>query len=332
MNNQEQKTREELKEEDASLEDSTIHEPTTEVQPTANVGATVNLSNENIQIKSSLEDLKNFVQNPKNHKQKIATVGKLMYDEFVKIENSVNNINSYIENLTQRLESTNESIKNKIQEVEAKAQKKISDKIEELDARKKEEIENAKKYAIEKSIDSAINVVDQLEIAIDFASKDPAVKNYVSGFKMVLSSFINWLKNVNIHRMDIKPGDKFDEKYMSASDKVSDPKYPADHVSKVMKSGYILYDRVIRHTMVAVSDGVDYQPEQAASEEVAEKPTPAPAPAPSAQEPAKQKPTAPTPPAQAPNKPPVVHPTKPTSAPTPPSAPKQPITHQIVKK
>lgn len=109
--------------------------------------------------------------------------------------------------------------------------------------------------------------------------------------------------------MDIKPGDKFDEKYMSASDKASDPDYPADHVCKVMKSGYKLYDRVVRHAMVAVSDGVGYV--EPASSEQEQPQTPAKSTqTPPAQEtasaPAKTKPTAPPTNNLNANKPPVV--------------------------
>lgn len=347
MNNQEHKNQneevqKEVKENPAQEEVSQPNDssnPTSESAPTLNAqdANNINLANENIQIKSSLDDLKNFVQNPKSQNQKIKTVNQLMHNEFVKIETAINNINNYIENLTHRLELTNENFKTKVQEVESKAQQKINDRIEELDKRKKEEIENAKKYAIEKSIDSAINIVDQLEIALEFASLDPAVKNYVSGFKMVLNSFVNWLASVNIHRMDIKPGDKFDEKYMSASDKASDPNYPADHVCKVMKSGYKLYDRVVRHAMVVVSDGVGYvEPASNEQEQPQAKPTQTPPAQETASAPAKTKPTAPPTNNLNANKPPVVSnpphqkPVQPPQSNTP--GPKQPITHQVIKK
>lgn len=151
-----------------------------------------------------------------------------------------------------------EDLKSKMLEIEDKAAKKIVERIEEMDVRKKEEIENAKKFAMEKSASEAINVIDQLEIAVSFAQKDPAVKNYVSGFKIVLDMFIKWLNQFNITKIEVTPGEAFDEKRMSALEKV--PSNLAKNcVVEVKKSGYMMHDKVIRHASVAVSDGTAAQ-------------------------------------------------------------------------
>ncbi|QZX48858.1 nucleotide exchange factor GrpE [Mycoplasma sp. E35C] len=335
MNNQDKNMMDEFQEVEEMLDDQNNKEEAQETTTSQPQASSVNIANEKAQIKQILTDLLNFVQNSNNQKHKLQRVSELLTEQFLKLDKSFNNVDAYITDLDSRLELTNENFKKKIQDVEATAQKKINERIEELDKRKKEELEEAKKYAIEKSIDSAINIVDQLEIALDFASLDPAIKNYVSGFRMVLNSFINWLNTVNIHRLEIKPGDKFDEKYMSASDKISDPNYPADHVCKVMKSGYKLYDRVIRHAMVSVSDGVGYVGEVT---DEANEPT---APVNSAQDQSaeiKQKPPI-SAPAAKPTAPQTLK--QPTKSPTPPpqqapaqkqASQQQPIRHQINKK
>lgn len=148
----------------------------------------------------------------------------------------------------------NEELRAKIGEIEDKASLKIIQKIDEMDKKKRTEIENAKKYAVEKSIGDAINVIDQLEIAIGFGTKDPAFKNYLSGFRMVLDMFLRWLAGFGVTKIAAHPGDPFDEKLMSAVEKIP-ASYPVNTVADVRKSGYMLHDRVVRHAVVAVSDG-----------------------------------------------------------------------------
>lgn len=171
MNNQEHKNQneevqKEVKENPAQEEvsqPSDSSNPTSESAPTLNAQDpnNINLANENIQIKSSLDDLKNFVQNPKSQNQKIKAVNQLMYNEFVKIETAINNINNYIENLTHRLELTNENFKTKVQEVESKAQQKINDRIEELDKRKKKRLKTLRSMRLKnQSIQQLISLIN----------------------------------------------------------------------------------------------------------------------------------------------------------------------------
>lgn len=84
-----------------------------------------------------------------------------MYNEFVKIETAINNINNYIENLTHRLELTNENFKTKVQEVESKAQQKINDRIEELDKRKKKRLKTLRSMRLKnQSIQQLISLIN----------------------------------------------------------------------------------------------------------------------------------------------------------------------------
>lgn len=101
------------------------------------------------------------MQNPKSQNQKIKAVNQLMYNEFVKIETAINNINNYIENLTHRLELTNENFKTKVQEVESKAQQKINDRIEELDKRKKKRLKTLRSMRLKnQSIQQLISLIN----------------------------------------------------------------------------------------------------------------------------------------------------------------------------
>lgn len=204
---------------------------------------------------NKIEEIKKNLK--ENSGAKIKAVSEKLNEQLNGLEKFVEDIVLSYENELSKLpnlQKMNEEFKNKVIDIENSASKKVMDKIEEIDKKKKEEVENAKKYAIEKSISSAINVIDQLEIAINFATNDPAVKNYVSGFKMVLDMFLKWLSELGIKQINVKPNDPFNEQIMSAIEKVSS-NLMKNHVVKVMKSGYMLYDKIIRHAAVTVSDG-----------------------------------------------------------------------------
>lgn len=204
---------------------------------------------------NKIEEIKKNLK--ENSGAKIKAVSEKLNEQLNGLEKFVEDIVLSYENELSKLpnlQKMNEEFKNKVIDIENSASKKVMDKIEEIDKKKKEEVESAKKYAIEKSISSAINVIDQLEIAINFAINDPAVKNYVSGFKMVLDMFLKWLSELGIKQINVKPNDPFNEQIMSAIEKVSS-NLMKNHVVKVMKSGYMLYDKIIRHAAVTVSDG-----------------------------------------------------------------------------
>lgn len=204
---------------------------------------------------NKIEEIKKNLK--ENSGSKVKAISEKLTEQLNDLEKFVENIILTYENELAKLpnlQKMNEDFKNKVIDIENSASKKVMDKIEEIDKKKKEEVENAKKYAIEKSISSAINVIDQLEIAINFAVNDPAVKNYVSGFKMVLDMFLKWLSELGIKQINVKPNDAFNEQTMSAIEKVSS-NLMKNHVVKVMKSGYMLYDKIIRHAAVTVSDG-----------------------------------------------------------------------------
>ncbi|WP_052663394.1 nucleotide exchange factor GrpE [[Mycoplasma] testudinis] len=202
-----------------------------------------------------LRKFKKFVSENNNQKLKSLTSG--FETNFKDLEEAFKGVIEAYDNELAKMpnvQKMNDDYLKKIVAIQDDASKKVAEKIEELTSKKKEEIEEAKKYAIEKSIMSAINVLDQLEIALSYAVMDPAVKNYVSGFRMVSDMFLRWLNELNIQKIPMEAGDPFDEQKMSAYEKV--PSHlPKNHVAKISKSAYTLHDRVIRHAVVSVSDG-----------------------------------------------------------------------------
>lgn len=140
------------------------------------------MDNVNNNFNQNIEKLKSFLKENNHQKNKTAT------NEIDSLIAAIEQ--SYKHSLEKDITIKNEEFLKKVKEVENKAALKIAEKIDELDKKKKEELENAKRFAIEKSIISAINVLDQLEIALGYAALDPTIKNYVAGFRMVADSFL----------------------------------------------------------------------------------------------------------------------------------------------
>ncbi|WP_052663937.1 nucleotide exchange factor GrpE [Mycoplasmoides alvi] len=208
--------------------------------------------NSSSEFDNKIQNLLNLVNNNMNTKIKAI---RNEFDELIKELSNLYKVQvSEFEKTSAIYAKANEDIQDKIQKLEERASKEIAQKIAEMDARKVEEIENAKKFAMEKAANGVLKVVDTIEFAINFASKDPAIKNYVSGFKMALDQFLKWLEQLEIHQIEIKPGDQFDEYKMSALE-TTKSNLPKNSVVEVKISGYMMHDKVIRHASVAVSDG-----------------------------------------------------------------------------
>ncbi|WP_054175781.1 nucleotide exchange factor GrpE [Mycoplasmoides pneumoniae] len=193
----------------------------------------------------------------KHNKAKVTQIEKELLQAVAELEKKfkqqVQNFNELQQKIP-NLQKVNEEFRLKVEKIQEEAQKKIQEKVAELTIKSKEELENAKKYVIEKSIDQPLIIIDQFEIALSYAQKDPQVKNYTTGFNMVLDAFSRWLEGFGVTKIAIEPGAQFDEKVMAALEVVPSDQ-PANTVVKVSKSGYKLHDKVIRFASVVVSQG-----------------------------------------------------------------------------
>ena len=159
--------------------------------------------------------------------------------------------------------------KNKHKEEQAKLQKKIDELEEELKVQKNEylkvfaEMENTKKrlkdeairdrkYASQKVIGELINPVDMLIQIVNMPSENPEVKNYQMGFQMIANQMAEILKGEGLAPIEAL-GKEFDPKTMQAMSTEWDSEKPEGLVLRVMQSGYMFKDRVLRPAMVVVN-------------------------------------------------------------------------------
>ena len=124
---------------------------------------------------------------------------------------------------------------------------------ENLKKRLQAESENVRKYRIQSFAMEILPVLDNLERALDVKVDDQNVKNYAKGFEMIYQQLVSILEKEGVKEIEAldKP---FDPNYHQAL--MQEPKEGVESgmVIEVLQKGYMLKDRVLRATLVKVSE------------------------------------------------------------------------------
>jgi molecular chaperone GrpE len=119
--------------------------------------------------------------------------------------------------------------------------------------RAEQEVDKARKYALERFAGELLPVVDNLERALESAPGDhEAVKPIAEGVELTLKSFFAALGKFNIEPVDPQ-GEPFDPQLHQAMSQVESPDVEPNTVIAVMQKGYTLNGRLVRPAMVMVS-------------------------------------------------------------------------------
>ena len=121
------------------------------------------------------------------------------------------------------------------------------------------EVADTRKYAASGLAKDLLNVSDNLRRALETVTEemregDAGVKNLVLGIEMVEKEMLSAFERQGITRLD-PLGEPFDHNFHQAMYEKEDTGYPAGTVAEVMQAGYVIYDRLLRPAMVAVSKG-----------------------------------------------------------------------------
>ena len=119
--------------------------------------------------------------------------------------------------------------------------------------RAEQDVEKARKFALEQFARELLPVVDNLERALEAtASQDAAVKPIAEGVELTLKSFLDALKKFNITPVDPQ-GEPFDPNLQQAMSMVENSAVEPNSVIAVMQKGYTLNGRLLRPAMVMIS-------------------------------------------------------------------------------
>lgn len=123
--------------------------------------------------------------------------------------------------------------------------------------RAEQDVEKARKFALERFCNELLPVVDNLERALESTAGDhEIVKPIAEGVELTLKSFRDALKKFHIEAVDPE-GEPFDPQLHQAMTMVENPEVEPNTVIAVMQKGYTLNGRLVRPAMVMVSKGVE---------------------------------------------------------------------------
>ena len=124
---------------------------------------------------------------------------------------------------------------------------------ENLKKRLQSEADNVRKYRIQGFATEVLPVIDNLERALDVKVDDPNVKNYAKGFEMIYQQLVHILEMEGVKEIEAK--DKpFDPNFHQALMQEAKEGVEPGMVIEVLQKGYMLKDRVLRATLVKVSE------------------------------------------------------------------------------
>jgi molecular chaperone GrpE len=119
--------------------------------------------------------------------------------------------------------------------------------------RAEQDVEKARKFALERFCGELLPVVDNLERALEATAGDQEIlKPIAEGVELTLKSFRDALKKFNVEMVDPE-GEPFDPQFHQAMSMVENAEVEPNTVIAVMQKGYTLNGRLVRPAMVMVS-------------------------------------------------------------------------------
>ncbi|MDB1124666.1 nucleotide exchange factor GrpE [Vibrio algarum] len=125
--------------------------------------------------------------------------------------------------------------------------------VDNMRRRSEQEIDKARKYALNKFAEELLPVIDNLERAIQAASVDnEAVKPLLEGVELTHKTFIDTIAKFGLQEINPE-GEVFNPEYHQAMSIQESADHEPNSVMFVMQKGYQLNGRVVRPAMVMVS-------------------------------------------------------------------------------
>ena len=132
--------------------------------------------------------------------------------------------------------------------------------MENLRRRTEKEVADSKVYGVSSFARDMLTVADNLQRAQANLPAEartdlpPAVKSFVEGVELTERDFLSRLARFGIKPMDTD-GQKFDPNRHEALFELPDPSVPSGTIAKVVETGYMIGDRILRPAKVGVARG-----------------------------------------------------------------------------
>lgn len=118
--------------------------------------------------------------------------------------------------------------------------------------RAEQEVEKARKFALERFCGDLLSVVDNLERALESSGDEQGSAALAEGVELTRKGFMDVLSKYGVETIDPQ-GEPFDPETAQAMSMVEQPDVEPNSVVAVMQKGYLLNGRLLRPAMVMVS-------------------------------------------------------------------------------
>ena len=187
---------------------------------------------------------------PETKIKKLTNDNKKLVSENKKLTEQIKNLINNVNELKLANEKSILSFQEKAKTFQSKAQNEVNRLKKELKNKLEKENEEFKKYNLQKTFESIIEPLLNIEIAIQMGkNQDDKVKAYVSGFEMLMQQLMGELQNYGLNKIEPKIGDEFDPELHFPFSK---EKGEINKIIDVKKPGFKLYDRVIKPATVII--------------------------------------------------------------------------------
>ncbi|MBW1691211.1 MAG: nucleotide exchange factor GrpE [Deltaproteobacteria bacterium] len=157
-------------------------------------------------------------------------------------------------------EMTKQELIEKLKDVEQKSQENYDlymrtyAEMENVKRRGAKEREELAKFANATLIKELLPVIDSLEKALSHAEDGSNPSGLAEGIKLTLNGLMDTLEKEGLEEVKAK-GKPFDPNFHEAISQQADDTVPPKHVIMEMQKGYLLNGRLIRPSMVVISQG-----------------------------------------------------------------------------
>jgi len=164
-----------------------------------------------------------------------------------------------------KLEEELEELKKREKELEEKLKKletiarnsnlrvaELQREIEYIKERYRRDMEEQRKYCYERFAYDLLEVIDNFERALEYARKTEDIKSIVLGIEMIYSEMKKIFEKYGIREIYVE-GKEFDPYVAEAVERVETSEVPPNTITKVIRKGYYIHDKVLRPARVTVA-------------------------------------------------------------------------------
>lgn len=130
---------------------------------------------------------------------------------------------------------------------------KVFADMENLKKRLQNEHANTMKFMMQSFIEQLLPVVDNFERSLAIQNPSDEIKNFLKGYEMIYNQLMQVLQSQGVEVIKTE-GEEFDPNFHQAVMTVKDDNFKSNMIVEELQKGYKLKDRVIRASLVKVSE------------------------------------------------------------------------------